>query len=274
MHKKRITAAFLLLGFTASAQKGIDQLVRTEKDFAAYSVSHSTKEAFEKFIDSASIMFENGQPVRAVDYWARRQKRPGVLNWHPQFAEVSLMGSFGYTTGPWTYRASPADTISAYGQYSTVWAINKSGEWKFLADFGVDNSGPATPDEKIITAAKQPAYNEAMAGDETFLKNENGFNARCLTDKQKAYKKWLSRQSILNRNGSLPAAQPKDRKKRVDQTPDAIQFTTLGWGFSAGSADMAYTYGKALVNGKDQNYLRVWRKEKKGWKIALEVLRY
>jgi hypothetical protein len=38
--------------------------------------------------------------------------------------------------------------------------------------------------------------------------------------------------------------------------------------------DMGYTYGTATINDKTENYLRVWRREKTGWKIAVEVLRY
>ena len=37
---------------------------------------------------------------------------------------------------------------------------------------------------------------------------------------------------------------------------------------------MGYTYGTAIINGKTENYFRIWRNEKAGWRIALEVLRY
>jgi hypothetical protein len=63
-----------------------------------------------------------------------------VLNWHPQFAEISASEDFGYTTGPWTYQNSLADTVIARGQYSTVWHLDKNGHWKFLVDFGIDNT--------------------------------------------------------------------------------------------------------------------------------------
>jgi len=36
---------------------------------------------------------------------------------------------------------------------------------------------------------------------------------------------------------------------------------------------MAYIYGRTILNGKTENYQRIWRHEKDGWKIALEVLR-
>lgn len=46
-----------------------------------------------------------------------------------------------------------------------------------------------------------------------------------------------------------------------------------GWGVSK-MPDMGYTYGTAIINGKTENYMRIWRREKEGWAICLEVMRY
>jgi ketosteroid isomerase-like protein len=63
------------------------------------------------------------------------------------------------------------------------------------------------------------------------------------------------------------------RAEFIDKTPSNIQFTVTGAGI-ASTGDLAYVYGNTLINDKPENYLRIWRKEKQGWKIALEVLRY
>jgi ketosteroid isomerase-like protein len=42
----------------------------------------------------------------------------------------------------------------------------------------------------------------------------------------------------------------------------------------ASSGDIGYVYGTTIIDGKTDNYLRIWRREKTGWKIAVEVLRY
>ena len=73
MNKTNITAILLLSGISAFSQERVNDLIKAEKDFAAYSVAHSTKEAFEAFIDSNSIMFDNGKVVKAIDFWAKRQ---------------------------------------------------------------------------------------------------------------------------------------------------------------------------------------------------------
>jgi ketosteroid isomerase-like protein len=272
MNKILTTAVLFLFVQSAIAQKGIDNLIQAEKDFAAYSVAHSTKEAFQKFIDSNSIMFDNGKPFKAIAFWEKKEKNAGVLNWWPQYAEISASDDFGYTTGPWTFQPTKTDTVVARGQYITVWRINKNGEWKFLVDLGVSNT-PANSieDIRIIDTPKEP---------ETYLGNlhplaaaESDFNQMLAKEKAKAYKTWLSGESILTRNGFLPAATSAERRNIIDSTPAAIKYTMDGSGISI-IPDMGYTYGTTVINGKTENYLHIWRRENSGWKIAVEVLRY
>src|SRR5436190_24166412 len=99
-----IPILFFVCSQNIHAQKGIDGLIQAEKKFAAYSVSNSTKEAFLKFLDSAGIVFDNSKPVNGIETWNKREKRPGILNWYPQYAEIAISGDFGYTTGPWTFQ--------------------------------------------------------------------------------------------------------------------------------------------------------------------------
>ena len=254
------------------AQKGIDSLIQAEKNFAAYSVANSTKEAFLKFLDSAGIIFDKGKPANGVMTWKKREKGTGILNWHPQFAEISESGDFGYTTGPWTFQNSSNDTVVARGQYTTVWQINAKGEWKFLVDLGVSNTPPDLATEvKKIDVAKRSSSSAAKHDSPVIV--ENNFLAAVSTNKSKAYKKYLSSKSIINRNGYLPATNSADQKKLLDLTTSSIQYKLDGAGMSSGM-DLGYTYGTTTINGKTDNYLRIWRWEKNEWKIALEVLRY
>ena len=254
------------------AQKGIDSLIQAEKNFAAYSVENSTKEAFLKFLDSAGIIFDKGKPANGITTWKKREKASGILNWHPQYAEISGSGDFGYTTGPWTFQNSSTDTMVARGQYTTVWQINRKGEWKFLVDLGVINTplGLTTEVKKIDIAKRSSA--SATKHDSPVIA-ENNFLIAVLKDKSKAYKKYLSSKSILNRNGYMPATNSTDHRKLLDLTTSSIQYKLDGAGMSPGM-DLGYTYGTTTINGKTDNYLRIWRWEKDEWKIALEVLRY
>src|SRR5262245_52890493 len=205
------------------SQKGIDALIQAEKNFAAFSVNHSTKEAFLKFLDSTGIVFENGKPVNGIEAWNKREKRPGVLNWHPQFAEIAESGDFGYTTGPWTFQNSSNDSIAARGQYTTVWHIDKNGEWKFIVDLGVGNTPPNTiRDVKKIDVAKLFS-DSANSKERQVIDVEKNFLKSVSKNSPAAYKKYLSAESIVNRNGYLPATSSVDQQKLISTTPSSVQ---------------------------------------------------
>ncbi|HEU5166281.1 MAG TPA: nuclear transport factor 2 family protein [Chitinophagaceae bacterium] len=267
-----ISALIFVSLMETSAQKGIDGLIQAEKKFAAYSVSNGTKEAFLKFLDSTGIVFENGKAVNGIEAWNKREKRPGVLNWRPQYAEINELGNFGYTTGPWTFQNSLNDTVVARGQYTTVWHVDKNGEWKVLVDLGVGNT-PAnfvTEVKKISVPKLTIDYIEHVS---SLALAENKFQQLFAENKPAAYKTFLSDESILNRNGYLPAISSVDQQVLLDSTPTSVQYKMNGIGSSL-REDIGYIYGTTIINSKTENYLRIWRKEKDGWKIALEVLRY
>ena len=268
--KKIISILLLFVTWSgAHAQRSIEGLIQAEKNFAAYSVGHGTKDAFLKFLDSGGIVFENGNPVNGIEAWRKKEKSFAILNWWPQFAEISNSNDFGYTTGPWTYQQSMNDSIAARGQYTTVWHIDRNGEWKFMIDLGVGKLPQSPVDEvKRINAAKLgtksiiPGRVLSLETAELFTKN-----------KKAAYEKYLSKECILNRNGHLPAIAPADQQLIIDSTSSSILFTMAGWVISP-EQDMGFTYGTTVLNNKKDSYQRIWRREKNGWKIALEVLRY
>src|SRR6478672_12161893 len=112
--KRSILFLFAFYSLQACAQKKIGQLIQVEKDFAAYSVAKNTKAAFLTYLDSSGVVFENGKAVNGIATWNKREVRPGVLNWHPQFAEISASGNLGYATGPWTFqRGTIMDSVVA-----------------------------------------------------------------------------------------------------------------------------------------------------------------
>lgn len=262
---------FLLIVINVSAQKNIDGLIQAEKNFAAYSVDNSTKEAFLKFLDSSGIVFDQSKAKNGIEVWNAREKKPGILNWRPQFAEISLSNDFGYTTGPWTFQSTKNDTVVARGQYTTVWHINKQDEWKFLIDLGVGNTQVnASNDVTKIAAIKTPIKPIDTL---TLIEAEKAFIESSKQNSAEAYKKYLSKESILNRMGHEYAIKATDQEAIINSTSSAIQYTIDGWKVSL-RLDMGYVYGTTVLNGKTENYQRIWRHEKDDWKIALEVLRY
>lgn len=269
----RIAIICLCLCFALKSfsQKNIEGLIQAEKNFAAYSVAHGVKDAFLKFLDSNGIVFDQGKAVPGIKLWNTRENRPGILKWWPQYAEVSFSNDFGYTTGPWTFQQTANDSIIARGQYTTVWHINKDGEWKFLIDLGVGNTPLNLSNEMIRISASKESIR--LKDSLSLISAEKSFIELFYQNKVEAYKKFLSKQSILNRMKQSPALSSDSQKTLIDSTSASIQYSIDGWNMSSG-LDIGYAYGRTVLYGKTENYQRIWRHEKDGWKIALEVLRY
>jgi hypothetical protein len=85
-----------------------------------------------------------------------------------------------------------------------------------------------------------------------------------------AYKHFLSQQSILCRNQELPAIKKEDQGRIIKLMPARLQFS---WVAGSVSTTLAYTYGTTTLDNKTENYLHIWRKEKDGWKLAVDVVR-
>ncbi|HET7897220.1 MAG TPA: hypothetical protein VFL47_06115, partial [Flavisolibacter sp.] len=141
--KQFLSILLFSVSFHVQAQQSATDVLNAEKSFAAYSVQHGTKAAFLQFADSSGLVFERGKPVKAIEFWSRRQEGAGILNWYPVYGWLSQSGDLGFTTGPWTFQPKTInDSVVARGQFNTVWHKTEDGNWKFLLDMGVSK----TPD--------------------------------------------------------------------------------------------------------------------------------
>jgi hypothetical protein len=268
---KRFSGFLFLLAFLGgSSQKNIDALIKAEKDFAAYSVANGMKDAFLKYLDTSSVIFEKGKPVKGLETWNKREKVTGILNWYPVYGEIASSRDLGFTSGPWTFQPKTIkDSIVSRGCFNSVWHLDMNGKWKNIVDLGV-NKTPADSGrilkKNVLKHGNSGTENELLLAEETFEKE-------VATNIKFAYKNYLSRRSILCRNGVLPAYDLNEQISIIEATPAGIEFINNGYGIS-GSGDLGYVYGTGTLNGKNFNFLRVWRKENTGWKLALEALPY
>ncbi len=262
--------AGLLAGFAAHAQRTIEGLVQAEQSFAAHSVKNGTRAAFLHYMDSNSVLFEKGEAVNGLKTWTLCENRPGILDWHPQFAELAASKDFGFSTGPWTFRNGINDTVSGRGQFTTVWTTDRTGAWKFLVDIGVGGA-PVVSGKEEIRFREVP---KTPAGQlEEVLKTEQIFIESLNRRGPKAYQDQVSSISYLHRNGSPVAATPEARELLIAATPSELEFEVSGSGM-ARSGDLAYVYGSLRYKGKKDAFLHIWRKENDRWMMAVEVLRY
>lgn len=271
---KRVFSFFLFLfPFFSVAQNGATEVFDAEKSFAAYSVQNGTRAAFLKFADSNAVVFQQGKVVNAIEAWSKREARPGVLNWHPVYGFVAVSGDLGFTSGPWTFQPkTTADSIVARGQYNTVWHKTEKGEWKFLADLGVTN----TPDFEAPALDFSRKQNSFSAGTkETLLKAEEVFiqSTGNALKRAKRYLAVLDDDFVLTRNGQPPVTNDKDIESMTSKVPQDLSFKIEGSSISA-SGDLGYVFGSTTNNGKNDNYLRIWHRKGKEWKLMLEALPY
>jgi len=272
MQKYFSLIAIIFTALTGFAQRSIDSMIQAEKNFAATSLVASTKEAFIKFIDTAGIVFEKGKPVNGFELYTKSERRPGILTWEPEYAEISSSNDFGYTTGPWKYYANTLkDDPLAKGHFITVWHLSNKGGWKFLIDLGI-NYNLARKNMSLkkvnpkIKALKKDIHQSLKEAEENFIQS---YKARG----KQAYNSFLSSNSRLNYGSYLPALNANERRSLIDSLPANIGYTIIGFG-SSPKNDLGYVYGTTDINDKQEGYLRIWRREEDGWKIAVEVLHF
>src|SRR5437667_8138838 len=148
---KKILFFSLALASFAFVQKGdVCQanrlaVVEAERAFARAAATKGTRDAFLEFLAGDGIIFQPG-PVNGRQFWQARASRKGLLSWEPIFADVSLVGDMGYTTGPYEFRPDgAADKPIAFGQYFTVWKKQSDGLWRVALDRGTSNPQPSGP---------------------------------------------------------------------------------------------------------------------------------
>lgn len=272
--KKLVFAFTFFLFFVAAAQQPADEVLNAERSFAAYSVQNGTKAAFLKYADNSGLVFEKGKAVNAIETWSGREDRPGVLNWHPIYGFMAASGDMGFTTGPWTFQPKTIrDSIVTRGQYSTVWHKTSEGEWKFLVDLGVGNT-PNFDSASFNFADKKICFTPGSLEDLQKIEEALVQAAKEATSRTKAYTVTVSKQIfLLARNGRLPTTVVHDIETLMATMPQNIVYKQMGAGISK-SGDLGYVFGATVISGKQDNYLRIWRREGAEWKLALEVLRY
>ena len=253
----------LLVLLSGNLKSELDRLVETERAFARLSVAMGTREAFLANLSDESVLFRPG-PVPGKSWTLNSTPPASQLNWQPEFADISQAADLGYTTGPWELRRMPQDPPAAFGHYVTLWKKQSDGLWKIAIDIGISHAdGPKpntvnTPQLKSDVEKAKPD-SDIQKARATLLDLENHFPAA--TEK---YLALFADDARLYRDGEFPFIGVSAIRK---QRPASRAWKVAGVEV-ARSADFAYSYGRT-ENG---NYLRIWKRQKSGWKIALDLV--
>jgi ketosteroid isomerase-like protein len=199
----------------------------------------------------------------------QRPVGPGRLSWQPAYAVISSAGDLGFTTGPFQFRRSATDTVAGVGQYATVWEKKQDGQWKFLVDLGTEMKKPGY---EVLATEQQvmPAIIATTSMDE-IMKLEEQLNRDFEINGSKALVKYMTGKTWSNINGNPPLRGNFEGElgKLLSST---FPMKATG-GKIADSGDLAYVYGNTFRETAQENYMRVWKKEKDHWVIALLVVR-
>ena len=284
MKTQTFTKAFILfisVGFCsyASAQSRVlAGLAKAEKDFSALSESSNTRDAFLANLDDSSLVFSKGEVMKGKEVWIAKKINKTLLTWQPDFVDVSGGGDFGYTTGPWQFKKDRADAAPvAYGEYNTVWVKNNMGVWKVFVDMGVSHSMPSAPaalrssSTRAVEVTGNTSAQEVNALEQKLIKAADGKgNANKLIP-------FLSEESRVIREGVLPLTNRDSIRAFLKALPPQSLYYTMVGLKMAPAQDMAVAYGNVKIDTgasdpTPANYMRVWKKEKDGWKVVLDVL--
>lgn len=246
-------------------------LAAAESAFAAQSLREGMRAAFLAWLAPDAIIFRNG-PVNGPATIAARPEPPIVLAWRPVFVEVAASGEMGLSTGPSTVTSRVDPRAPArHGQFVSVWKRPPGGAWRVRVDLGISHPGAALADAPL-QAGTTPST--GTAGGETIAQAEAGF-ARLAAESgdAAAYAAWVSPSTRVYRDGHAPflgreaaLASPAAGPARTAWTIDAHETSAAG--------DLGYATGRLAPPGGPTagHYVRVWRREAGGWRIAADVV--
>jgi len=117
------------------------EIFRTEKAFEKMTAEKGAANAFYYFADeNAVILRENDTLIAGREnirnYYARKDLSRAMVSWTPDFIEVSVCGTLGYTYGKyeWKIMNSEGDTLRYKGIFHTVWKKQEDNTWKYVWD--------------------------------------------------------------------------------------------------------------------------------------------
>lgn len=263
----------IAIATAAHAQGTVKSLVNAEKAFAAYTETHSIRDGFLKYLDSEGLIFSRGQALNAHAQFSKQPAGPAVLSWYPTYAIVSAAGDLGVTTGPFVLRAtSLADTPVGRGQFSSVWKMNKAGEWKNIIDLGVAYR-KKTSDPQLVNEIALVQKDLPSALFTSIIELDKRFNLAIKEKNAGEFLSQLSADSWLNAEGETPLLGAQLIGNLMMHMPDTVLFTPIAGAVSA-SNDLAYVYGSVINGSKKENYLRVWANRNRKWQVVLQTIKW
>ena len=268
--------------------RGLSSLIDEEYAFAMTSLNDGIKTAFLSFLSEDAIIF-TPDITNGKEWHTNRQISNNILNWKPVFADISVSGELGYTTGPWEFsNGNDPENPVAFGHYVSIWQKGSDNKWEVIVDIGISHSSSKGYDLKNISKENiQRSSNIDMASEQVgeeifsaFKKSDVEFANLSKSEGYKnAFKTFAGNDVRVYRDEHLPAVGLIDALQLIkNENYQAIWYPD-NYGISK-SGDLGFTYGTSeyIESGNNKEvtkrsaYLRIWKKVPSGnWQLVLDI---
>lgn len=265
----------------------LSALIESEKAFSRASIADGTREAYLSYVTNDGAAFRP-LPVAGQRSLRELTSIPGVLSWEPAFAEVSIAGDLGYTTGPWRYEPEAGKVQGTdYGHYITLWRKQPNGSWRVVAGLGNVHGKPVarhdgvTYPDRHTGPRRQPTRPIHADEERAALLDADRALSRATTTHgvQNAFATFSTEDVRYYRNNQMPIVGSNAVRTALARARGSI-LGRATYADLASSGDLGYTYGVAMVRASDSGapadsnaYLRVWRRGRdQRWKLALDIM--
>ena len=128
-------------GNSKSKEEIKNEIFQIEKAFERMTAEKGIPEAFYYFADeNAVIKRENDTLIIGKEniriYYEKKDLKDAIVNWTPDFIDVSKSGEFGYTYGKyiWKIKDNDGEMVINKGVFHTIWKRQKDNSWKYVWD--------------------------------------------------------------------------------------------------------------------------------------------
>ena len=274
--------------------KALQEMVETERAFAAMGAEKGVNESFYKYFGEEGIGFGPHPEKFREAYRKNPPPNPAPplefkLEWWPAYGDMAESGDLGWNTGPTlTTDRTSQNRPSRHGYFFSVWRKMPAGNWEVAVDMGIGTPGPdpAAQDRLKYTRVPQEKYKaikpkDAASGKAELMALEAKFAEATKQSAREGYAKFIGPNTRIHRPGRFPIIGPDALMKNIEETKLAI----LDWagidGQVAKSGELGFVYGrfeiKSTREGTERQlkgyYTHVWKRDAAGnWKLAAEVI--
>jgi len=264
-----LVVASILTSPSGRAASPAEEVVKSEREFAAAALADGVRAAFLRYMAEDGIVFRPG-PVNARDWYRDLPESDVTLRWQPTFAGASAAGDLGFTTGPWVLTRPDPESAPLHGHYISVWRVQPDGPWRVVLDVGISHSDPGASGELVYLEQGVSAAAESPPGESDELAAAEGRLCRSTRNAGPvaAYRESADESLRLYVGGSLPHVGKAAALQILASFDPASSCEPPNVEISR-SSDLGYAFH---VDDSGGGFVRLWRHGEAGWRVVVVVL--